>query len=389
METEATGSLSVNKRTPFVSRRRSMETPVGLRRIGDSEEVGEFSGFKEERGSMRRIVNLEKELRAVKETIANILENQNVLIEENCELKSECEKYGNAIKENSKMKQCLKEIKEENEELKKRCAKESSEWKQTYEDYEKLLEANKEMKESLEKVKEENRILKEKCNVNEVTLQKMDGKVKESAEGIKKIEEKQKEWKIESETVKESFRDIVSEQMKEKARDSLVKVIKENGNLVRETVDKKKCVLIFGMKEDNIPHRLQREKTEKENIKKIMKEVKSDDSNLENEIEEHKRLGKYEEGKRRPVKIKFRSQLDVEEALAGANKLAKTETFKNIWIKKDLNEEERARINELWTEAKAKNEERTEAQKKVFYWKVIDMKVRKWYIKPRVEGGDS
>ena len=177
--------------------------------------------------------------------------------------------------------------------------------------------------------------------------------------------------------------------MKEKARDSIVKVIKENENLVRETVEKKKCVLIFDMKEDIIPHRLQREKTERENINKIMKEVKSDDSNLENEIEEYKRLGKYEAGKIRPVKVKFKSQLDAEEALAGASKLARKEGFKNIWIKKDLNEEERAKINELWTEAKAKNEERTEAQKKAFYWKVMDMKIRKWYIKPREEGGDS
>ena len=213
--------------------------------------------------------------------------------------------------------------------------------------------------------------------------------MKESAEGIKKIEEKHKEWKSETEIVKKSFRDIVNEQMEEKARESIVKVIKENENLVRETVDKKKCVLVFGMKEDNIPHRLQREKVEKENISEIIKEIKSDESNLENEIEEHRRLGKFEPGKRRPVKIKFKSQSDAEEALAGACKLARKENLKNIWIKKDLNEEERVKTNQLWTEAKTKNEERTEAQKKIFYWKVMDMKIRKWYIKPRVQGGDS
>ncbi len=34
-------------------------------------------------------------------------------------------------------------------------------------------------------------------------------------------------------------------------------------------------------------------------------------------------------------------------------------------------------------ELKAKNKERSEEQKEIFYWRVLDMKVRKWYLNRR------
>ena len=44
------------------------------------------------------------------------------------------------------------------------------------------------------------------------------------------------------------------------------------------------------------------------------------------------------QGKSRRLKVKFKSQVDVEEALVAASKLAKKkEETKNIWIKKELN----------------------------------------------------
>lgn len=42
--------------------------------------------------------------------------------------------------------------------------------------------------------------------------------------------------------------ETLSRTLKEKVRESTVMVIKENENLVRETVDKKKCVLVFEMR---------------------------------------------------------------------------------------------------------------------------------------------
>ena len=154
-------------------------------------------------------------------------------------------------------------------------------------------------------------------------------------------------------------------------------------------MDKKKCVVVYGMKEENLPHRFERERSERLNVGKVVNEVKSEGSNLENEIEEFRRLGKYVPGKMRPLKIKFKSQIDAEEALAGASRLAKREEYKSVWIKKDLNEEERAKESEIWQEAKTKNGTRTESEKKVFYWKVMDMKLRKWYIRPRGEGDEN
>ena len=50
-----------------------------------------------------------------------------------------------------------------------------------------------------------------------------------------------------------------------------------------------------------------------------------------------------------------------------------------------MNEEERAKLNELWDEAKEKKN-RTEAEKMRFYWKVKDMKLRKWYIRKEKSG---
>ena len=99
------------------------------------------------------------------------------------------------------------------------------------------------------------------------------------------------------------------------------------------------------------------------------------------EIKEIVRIGKYSEGGQRPLKIKFRSQSTAEEIIGRSWKLAGKDAYKNIWIKKDMTEEERAKTKELVEEAKEKNENRTEEEKNLFFWKVLDMKIRKWYLK--------
>ena len=55
------------------------------------------------------------------------------------------------------------------------------------------------------------------------------------------------------------------------------------------------------------------------------------------------------------------------------------EEIKQVWIKRDMNEEERKKERELLAEAQTKNEERTEEQVENFYWRVVDQKVRKWW----------
>ena len=59
-----------------------------------------------------------------------------------------------------------------------------------------------------------------------------------------------------------------------------------------------------------------------------------------------------------------------EEVIAGAWRLSKKEETKKIWIRRALNEEERAKVNELWEEAKEKKESRTEAEKKRLFHRI-------------------
>ena len=50
-----------------------------------------------------------------------------------------------------------------------------------------------------------------------------------------------------------------------------------------------------------------------------------------------------------------------------------------------MNLEEREKERELRNEAREKNEMRTETEKEKFFWRVLDMKLRKWFIKGRRE----
>jgi hypothetical protein len=109
--------------------------------------------------------------------------------------------------------------------------------------------------------------------------------------------------------------------------------------------------------------------------------VEDDGEEFEDDIDVVGRIGKYKEGGQRPMKIKFKSQAQAEEVLARSWKLAKVEEYKNIWIKKDMSEEERAKTKALIEEAKEQNDNRTEEEKGVFFYRVVDMKIRKWYIK--------
>ncbi len=57
----------------------------------------------------------------------------------------------------------------------------------------------------------------------------------------------------------------------------------------------------------------------------------------------------------------------------------KKDDFKQIWIRRDLSEEERKKMNDMLNQANAKNGEGTEEEKKKFYWKAVDMKLKKWF----------
>lgn len=54
-------------------------------------------------------------------------------------------------------------------------------------------------------------------------------------------------WKKEQEDDKVKFAEVVKRQIQEKTKDTVIQVIKEKEELVRNTVDKKKCLVIFGL----------------------------------------------------------------------------------------------------------------------------------------------
>lgn len=87
----------------------------------------------------------------------------------------------------------------------------------------------------------------------------------------------------------------------------------------------------------------------------LVNDVTEHEDDWQREIEEVTRLGKYVERKSRPMRIKFKLQAAAEEVLSGAWRLGRKEDCKNIWIQRDMNEEERAKTSELWKQAKEQN----------------------------------
>ena len=231
-----------------------------------------------------------------------------------------------------------------------------------------------------EELKNENESLKKqiKSEVSEVKKQKEEIKLK-----VKTVEKTQTEWKKQQETTEQSLKKIIDEQKKEKKelRDEVINVIKQEKRLVRDTVEKVKCLVIFGIPEEKILNKMEREEKEKEKVKKVLVAASEDEGITGIKVEDIFRIGKFEENKNRPVRIKFATQSMAEEILYGSWRLAGKEELKNVWINKDLDEGERLKVRELVEEAKQKNDSRTEEEKLKFYWKVRDWQVRKRFYK--------
>ena len=200
---------------------------------------------------------------------------------------------------------------------------------------------------------------------------------------VEELKVEQKIWKKEQEEEKTDFRKIVEEQdavRKCELSKEVVRVIKEKQEIVRDAVEKKKTVVVFGMVEEHTPAFNERETKERKCVEDLF-DVLQENKELTTEIEECRRLGRYQEGGHRPIKIRLRSQVAAEDLLVRAKLLARTEKYKKVWIKREMNREEREAEQGLRQEAKEKNDARSEMEKKRFYWKVIDMKLRKWYLK--------
>ncbi len=76
--------------------------------------------------------------------------------------------------------------------------------------------------------------------------------------------EKVKSWKEEREQQqKVDMEEIIRQQQQEHIKDmekQVIKITKEKSNLVRDMVQRKMCVVVFGVKEKNLPMKIARER---------------------------------------------------------------------------------------------------------------------------------
>lgn len=233
------------------------------------------------------------------------------------------------------------------------------------------------LRQTNDKVMNENKTLKQRLAVSEV-------RGREQGEDLAKLKQEQVGWaKTQKENIVD-FKEVIKQQEEEHKNNlekQVIQVLKRKENMVRDMVEKKQCVIVFGLKEKVLPSRNERVKDEMKVARDIISEVGDDNMELDEEIEEVYRLGKYEEGRARPMKIKLRTQAAVMKVLGRTWKLAQTEEFKRVWIREDLNEDQRAKRNEAIQEAREKNDQRSEEEKSRFFWRVLDGKVRKWFTK--------
>ncbi len=125
---------------------------------------------------------------------------------------------------------------------------------------------------------------------------------------------------------------------------------------IRETLEKYKQVIVFGLKEEKIVSRIQREEKEKNLLNKLLKKVMGEDSQVVQQVEEFQRIGKCEEEKMRSIRIRFATQVQAE-VINGAWRSSGDEEYRNVWINRELDEMERLKQKELINEAKEKNKQ--------------------------------
>ena len=233
------------------------------------------------------------------------------------------------------------------------------------------------LKEEITKLTLENSRLK-------MRLDAKDDEAKEQNESIEKLRSDQEGWKKVQGNKESDFRKILMEQQaeqKESIEKEVIRTIKKKVDVIRGVVDKKKCAIVFGITEKKDMVRNRREREEAQSVKELIKVLNDEeDEALEKEIDEIHRIGKYVEGGKRPIRIKFKSQSAATDVLQRTGKLKEMESYKTVWIKKDLNEDERTTEKELWNEMKEKNGQRSEEEKKKFYWKVKDGRMKKWFL---------
>lgn len=135
------------------------------------------------------------------------------------------------------------------------------------------------------------------------------------------------------------------------------------------------------MKEDDIPSKIDRDKKEMEKITSLLKVVTEEEDDIG--IEEFTRLGRYEPGKTRPLKVVLQTSNMVEIILRNVKKIKQSEQWKHIWVNRCLTREDRDKLREKVQEAKPKNKDRSPEEEAHFFYKVTGMQVKKMCYRTR------
>ena len=199
------------------------------------------------------------------------------------------------------------------------------------------------------------------------------------------IDSKMDEVKKNNDEAQTGFREIIKQQEEERrelAQSEIVRVIQQKETMVRNIAEKKRSIVVSGLKEENIRNWQERKRMEEERIKNLFSKI-SEEEDVFVEVEDYIRLGKYEEGKSRAMKIRLKSQVTAERLISMSWKLKDTQETRMIYVKRNMTQEERVRMRELITEARERNEARSEDDKTKFFWKVRNEKVWKWWINGR------
>lgn len=106
-------------------------------------------------------------------------------------------------------------------------------------------------------------------------------------------------------------------------------------------------------------------------------------------IEEFSKLGKYDANVNRSLKVTLQNTSMVEVVLRNAKKIKQSEEWKNVWVSRCLNKEDREKLKEKVEEAEKKNAERSEEASRHFFNKVIEMQVEKIYIQKRKQRSEN
>ena len=230
-----------------------------------------------------------------------------------------------------------------------------------------LIELNKKANEEILRLSTENEDLKKRLQVSENETAKAVG-MKDELDKVKHG------WNTNKQEIVD-FKRLVEEQKKESVESTsklMKQAIRSNGNWVREEVEKTRCVVVFGDHEEEEKDRGKRESTRLERVVKILDKIVESPESWTNQIEEVRKIGPYKkDGKvrpNRPMRIKFSSERLVKEILSKTWRLNDQTGYKNIYVRKDLNEKEREHLFELKQEVASKNSQRTEEQEKEFFF---------------------